>query len=262
MLNELVLLHHNEPMTTSLAIADGVGMEHNSVLVLLKKHIEPLSELGRVEFEIEPFETNGGRQWRNVYFLNEQQATLLITFMRNSEIVIRFKVALIKAFFELRDRKQIEDRQGAYGLVSSPQMVYPMHEADKVVQSDRVFRAAFRSARVSGVGENQAFDFARAIAADVTGMDLAGAIMKQAVSATPKSAAEGIDRFMEAWVAGRLETPYSMESDSWKLFGEYVAWCGRENYRKYSEEDFRDREWRALWPLRKQEIDARKTKAH
>lgn len=78
-MSDLVTLHHNEPMTTSLAIADGVDMEHKSVLQLIRNHAEDLAEFGGVAFEMRPFDTNGGKQWRDVYFLNEQQSTLLIT---------------------------------------------------------------------------------------------------------------------------------------------------------------------------------------
>jgi len=35
--------------------------------------------------------------------LNEQQATLLITYLRNTEPVKEFKKNLVKAFFEMRD---------------------------------------------------------------------------------------------------------------------------------------------------------------
>lgn len=37
------------------------------------------------------------------YILNEQQATLLITFLKNTEQVVNFKENLVKAFFEMRD---------------------------------------------------------------------------------------------------------------------------------------------------------------
>ncbi|WP_441347883.1 Rha family transcriptional regulator, partial [Streptococcus suis] len=36
------------------------------------------------------------------YILNEHQATLLITFLKNTEQVANFKENLVKAFFELR----------------------------------------------------------------------------------------------------------------------------------------------------------------
>lgn len=42
-------------------------------------------------------------QKAKVYKLNEQQATLLITFLDNSEIVANFKTLLVKQFYEMRD---------------------------------------------------------------------------------------------------------------------------------------------------------------
>lgn len=38
-----------------------------------------------------------------IYRLNEQQATLLITYLKNTEPVRRFKMNLVKAFFEMRE---------------------------------------------------------------------------------------------------------------------------------------------------------------
>ena len=49
-----------------------------------------------------PFDTAGGTQNREIAFLNEQQTTLLITFMTNTPKVVKFKIALVKAFYEMR----------------------------------------------------------------------------------------------------------------------------------------------------------------
>ena len=51
-------------------------------------------------FKISPSES--GQNVRD-YILNEQQATLLITYLRNTEPVKEFKKNLVKAFFEMRD---------------------------------------------------------------------------------------------------------------------------------------------------------------
>lgn len=60
-----------------------------------------LEEFGGVGFEIQPFETAGGTQQREIASLNEQQATLLMTYMRNSDIVREFKKRLVKAFWDM-----------------------------------------------------------------------------------------------------------------------------------------------------------------
>lgn len=91
-----------ELVTTSLAIADGTENDHASVIRLVRTYLDDLQEFGGVGFEIDSFDTAGGTQAREVAVLNEQQSTLLITYMRNNEIVRKFKKALVKAFYELK----------------------------------------------------------------------------------------------------------------------------------------------------------------
>lgn len=102
----------------------------------MRKYTKQLSIFGRVAFETRPFETAGGVQEREIALLNEGQSTLLITFMRNTERVIDFKVALVKAFLaakklmathymslakqhatlciELKDEKQVASLSGRH----------------------------------------------------------------------------------------------------------------------------------------------------
>ena len=82
--------------TTSLIVAEGTGNEHASVLLLIRKNLDDFNEFGRVRFEIAPFETAGGTQRREFAVLNEEQATLLLTYMRNSDIVRDFKKRLVQ----------------------------------------------------------------------------------------------------------------------------------------------------------------------
>lgn len=73
-MSALVSMHHDEPMTTSLAIAEGVEIKHKNVIELIRKHVEHLSELGGVAFETRPFDTDVGRQWREMAYLDEAQS--------------------------------------------------------------------------------------------------------------------------------------------------------------------------------------------
>lgn len=102
----IVAINNGVAVTTSQAIADGTGNQHKNVLELVRTYVADLQEFGGVAFETQPFETAGGTQQREVAILNEQQATLLLTYMRNNEIVRRFKKALVKAFYELA-KKQV-----------------------------------------------------------------------------------------------------------------------------------------------------------
>ena len=93
-------------VTDTLSISNGTDNDHASVIKLVRSYQSDLEEFGRVGFEIVSFETAGGHQEREIAILNEQQATLILTYMRNSEIVRTFKKALVKAFYELRNNQK------------------------------------------------------------------------------------------------------------------------------------------------------------
>jgi hypothetical protein len=59
---------------------------------------------GKLSFKMTPIMNSKNKvNEEKTYYLNEQQAYLLLTYLRNSEIVRSFKVALVKAFFEMRE---------------------------------------------------------------------------------------------------------------------------------------------------------------
>lgn len=86
---------------SSLTIAEGAGVEHRAVLQLVNNNIDDLEQFGRVAFEMRPLVTAGGTQAQRIAYLNEQQSTLVMTYQRNTEQVKAFKLALVKAFFEM-----------------------------------------------------------------------------------------------------------------------------------------------------------------
>lgn len=89
-----------EPYTLSSIIAECAEVKHRHLKVLINKHKERLEHFGKVTFKISP--SKSGQNVRD-YILNEQQATLLITFLKNTEQVATFKENLVRAFFEMRD---------------------------------------------------------------------------------------------------------------------------------------------------------------
>lgn len=89
-----------EPYTLSSIIAECAEVKHRHLKILLNKHRAYFEKFGKVTFKISPSEA--GQNVRD-YILNEQQATLLITYLRNTEPVKEFKTNLVKAFFEMRD---------------------------------------------------------------------------------------------------------------------------------------------------------------
>lgn len=105
-LADLVNVLDGEAVTTTAAIAEGTDVEHASVIRLVRTYLDELQQFGGVRFQIDTLATKGGPQQREVGYLNERQAVLLLSLMRNNEIVVRFKTRLVRAFYALAQRAQ------------------------------------------------------------------------------------------------------------------------------------------------------------
>lgn len=92
----------DEPFTTDEIIASCAQVRRSTVTRLIRNHQKDLETFGRVGFEIRALQTKGGIQDVKTYHLNEQQATLLITYLRNTEPVKAFKKALVREFYAMR----------------------------------------------------------------------------------------------------------------------------------------------------------------
>lgn len=184
--NIVSLADGGRAVTTSLAIAEGVGNTHKSVIRLIRDNINDLADFGRVAFENAPFVTSGGTQNREVAILNEQHATLLMTYMRNNDVVREFKKRLIKAFFELAKQKQtpvdnlsrlqilqmaMQSEQDRLQLVEEKQALVQQidEEAPRVafakqveISQDAISIA--KAAKILGTGRTRLFAYLRQIA--------------------------------------------------------------------------------------------------
>ena len=98
-MNELVYLKKDDAFTNSMIIAEGTGNDHNSITRLIRKYPD---DFGKVDFmDLKSKNSKGGRPVK-VYLLNEEQATLLVTYLDNSEIVREFKKDLVHQFYQMR----------------------------------------------------------------------------------------------------------------------------------------------------------------
>ncbi len=99
---ELIELRKNDIFTNSKIIADGTNNEHNSVTRIIRNYIEDFEDFGEVKFmDLKSKNPQGGRPIK-IYLLNEQQATLLLTYLGNNEIVRQFKKNLVRQFYAMR----------------------------------------------------------------------------------------------------------------------------------------------------------------
>ena len=101
-MNELVFLKGDDAFTDSLVIASVTNNQHHAITQIIKKHEKRLERCGKLQFShLKCKNPNGGRPSK-VYLLNEPQATLVVTFLKNSDEVADFKAELVRQFFEMR----------------------------------------------------------------------------------------------------------------------------------------------------------------
>ena len=109
-MGNLVFLEPNcikaEPITTSKVISEFTGIGHRHIKKQIALHKSSLETFGLLVAH--ETESTGGRP-EEITLLNEQQATLLVTFLKNTPVVVAFKTELVKQFYEMRTELQMRD---------------------------------------------------------------------------------------------------------------------------------------------------------
>ena len=102
-------LDKGKTVTSSFIVAENAGITHKSLKNVIRKYESDLKEFGLLPFKTA--EAEFGRP-ETFYEFNEEQATLLFTYLRNTEQVRNFKKKLVKAFFIMRNElvKRTETR--------------------------------------------------------------------------------------------------------------------------------------------------------
>jgi phage regulator Rha-like protein len=101
-MNELVLVKGNNIFTDSLVVSEGTNNTHRAIRILIDRYKSKFESIGRLSFKMTPLQTKGGVQNQKIYHLNEQQATFLMTLLRNNDLVVDFKLKLTKEFYRMR----------------------------------------------------------------------------------------------------------------------------------------------------------------
>ncbi len=101
---ELVFLEPNKissvPFTTSEVIAEVSGIGRKKIKQAIQKYRADLDAFGKVV----PYETTlESGQTMTGYRLNEEQATFLMTLLKNTPTVVAFKKELVRQFYAMRD---------------------------------------------------------------------------------------------------------------------------------------------------------------
>lgn len=97
--------HEGTLVVDSRLIADELGIQHKNVLATIKKYVDEIQDFGHLAFQTETVSNTVGAKNAVVFcYLNEDQATYLMTLSKNTDKVRECKRTLVKAF---RDAKQV-----------------------------------------------------------------------------------------------------------------------------------------------------------
>lgn len=99
---ELVEVRKEDVFTNSKIIAEGTNKQHESIVAVIQKYESDIADFGKIEFsDLKSGNPKGGRPER-MYYLNEEQATFVITLLKNSKVVVKFKKELVRQFYTMR----------------------------------------------------------------------------------------------------------------------------------------------------------------
>ncbi len=112
-MQELITIVENEPRVSHRVVAEQTENQQKNVNELIKKYHDDFEEFGGVPFKTEgdseiklKQEKNPDYRPNKTYYLNEPQATFLMTLLRNKPVVVEFKKKLVKAFYKQREELQ------------------------------------------------------------------------------------------------------------------------------------------------------------
>ncbi len=142
-ITNLVELIDNEPQISHRVIAEQTQNLERSIPKLITSNIDKFELFDRMRFKIEgEFEIkeqqklNPNYRPAKTFYLNEQQATLLISMMRNNDIVLDFKVRLVGEFFRMRELLQNQKPQ-----IQTSQLPEIGNSTEQIIELDNNFTA-------------------------------------------------------------------------------------------------------------------------
>lgn len=103
---QLVSIKRNKPFTNSKIISDNSGIKHYVICRIISKYKQDFEEFGVLN---SVYDIKNNKRVEKIYLLTEEQATLLLTYCKNTEHIRDFKKTLVKSFYNAK--KIIEERK-------------------------------------------------------------------------------------------------------------------------------------------------------
>lgn len=103
----LVTLQDGIPFASHREIANFINAKETAVRDLVTRNKPDFEEFGHLRFKNGTVKNSAGAiNQTKTYFLNEQQTSLLLTYLRNSPIVKELKKELIREFWRLKEQER------------------------------------------------------------------------------------------------------------------------------------------------------------
>ncbi|HDZ4961730.1 TPA: Rha family transcriptional regulator, partial [Campylobacter jejuni] len=112
-MNDLIVKYNGALVTTQNKISKLTNNNEISIQKLIRTYKADLEEFGILEFENQLIiNSKNVKNYKKIYYLNEQQATLLLTYMKNSKSVRNAKKVLVFAFYQMKEKlRSLEQEQ-------------------------------------------------------------------------------------------------------------------------------------------------------
>jgi len=122
-MQDLLQLIDNEPRVSHRIVAQNTANNQKHINELIRKYESDFGEFGMVPFKTEAvseekLKLNPDAKAIKTYYLNEPQATFLMTLLRNKPVVVEFKKKLVKAFYKMKDTSQNIESTNHLTLIS------------------------------------------------------------------------------------------------------------------------------------------------
>lgn len=117
---QIIQIENDKPLVSTETIALGTSNQHKSVIQLVRTHLGDLEGFGEVIFQTRLNPQGSPTEYA---LLNEQQSTLIIAYMRNSDIVRDFKIRLVREFYNLANQLRQQTKPSLSNKQSTPRQV-------------------------------------------------------------------------------------------------------------------------------------------
>ena len=137
----IVELIDNQPRISHRVIAEYTKNKAVSIANLINKNIDKFAFFDTVHLKNEGIINNGKGDQPKTFYLNEAQATLLISMMRNNDIVLDFKVRLVQEFFRMRELLQNQKSNIIQPQTQNLQLPEIGNSTEQIIELDNNFTA-------------------------------------------------------------------------------------------------------------------------